>query len=238
DSMAMAINDFMVAMFGANVAIQLEKEKIYYVKKMRQYLEGVNIIDKIKDKYKDQYKVIYKNKDCPDLAGIKAMGVKARSREIYLSVALPHYNSEVSHYEGVLRTYNHDYQEPITLHISKGKLYPILTFADSSATDLLIKREKPLKPITERNELEINQIGKVEAYSNAVDEETQQELGYFKIVYKMGEFCYDGIEELYLQINYWPQGKTSTNSKNQTVTNKPLVFIDSYKHHHSKLGGF
>ncbi|MCX8578838.1 hypothetical protein J3U35_05230, partial [Gilliamella sp. B2717] len=101
---------------GANVAIQLEEEKIYYVKKMRQYLEGVNIIDKIKDKYKDQYKVIYKNKDCPDLAGIQAMGVKARSREIYLSVALPHYKPKVSHYEGVLRTYNHDYQEPITLH--------------------------------------------------------------------------------------------------------------------------
>ncbi|MCX8591276.1 hypothetical protein, partial [Gilliamella sp. B3804] len=94
------------------------------------------------------------------------------------------------------------------LHISKGEEYPILTFADSSATDLLIKREKPLEPVDKKNKLEISQIGKVEAYSNAVDEETQQELGYFKIVYKMGEFCYDGIEELYLQINYWPQGKT------------------------------
>ncbi|MCX8592436.1 hypothetical protein, partial [Gilliamella sp. B3804] len=118
-----------------------------------------------------------------------------------------HYDSDVSHYEGVLRTYNYDYQEPITLHISKGKLYPILTFADSSATDLLIKREVPLKPVDNETELDINQIGKVEAYSNAVDSK-QQNLGYFKILYKMGEFCYDGIEELYLQINYWPQGKT------------------------------
>ncbi|WP_294826990.1 toxin VasX [uncultured Gilliamella sp.] len=234
DSMAMAINDFMVAMLGANVAIQLEKEKIYYVKKMRQYLEGVNNIDKIKDKYKD----IYKNKDFPNLAEIQAISIKARSREIYLSVALPHYDSEVSHYEGVLRAYNKDYQEPITLQISKGKLYPILTFADSSATDLLIKREVPLKPETDEDSLVISQIGKVEAYGDAIDKETKESLGYFKIVYKMGEFCYDGIEELYLQINYWPQGKTSTNSKNQTVTNKPLVFIDSYKHHHSTWGGF
>ncbi|MFQ0974260.1 hypothetical protein, partial [Gilliamella sp. CG35] len=218
DSMAMAINDFMVAMFGANVAIQLEKKKIYYVKKMRKYLEDV------------------KNSSLP--AHVLETLIKPRCREIYLSVALPHYKPKVSHYEGVLRAYNHDYQEPITLHISKGDLYPILTFADSSATDLLIKREVPLKPETDEDSLEISQIGKVEAYGDAIDKETFKKLGYFKIVYKMGEFCYDGIEELYLQINYWPQGKTSTNSKNQTVTNKPLVFIDSYKHHHSKLGGF
>ncbi|MCX8578430.1 hypothetical protein J3U35_03155, partial [Gilliamella sp. B2717] len=95
-------------------------------------------------------------------------------------------------------------------------LYPILTFADSSATDLLIKRETPLKPVDKEIELDINQIGKVEAYNNAVNKENDQPLGYFEIFYKMGEFCYDGIEELYLQINYWPQGKTSTNSKNQT----------------------
>ncbi|MCX8578837.1 hypothetical protein J3U35_05225, partial [Gilliamella sp. B2717] len=75
-------------------------------------------------------------------------------------------------------------------------LYPILTFADSSATDLLIKREKPLEPVDNETELEINQIGKIEAYGDAIDKETFKKLGYFKIVYKMGEFCYDGIEEL------------------------------------------
>ncbi|MCX8578431.1 hypothetical protein J3U35_03160, partial [Gilliamella sp. B2717] len=66
------------------------------VKKMRKYLEDV------------------KNNSLPPNLVEKI--IKPRCREIYLSVALPHYDSDVSHYEGVLRAYNCDYQEPITLH--------------------------------------------------------------------------------------------------------------------------
>ena len=58
------------------------------------------------------------------------------------------------------------------------------------------------------------------------------------VFYKVGEFCYVGIEEIYLQLNYWPKGQTSQNSQNKIVDNQPLMIYYTYKHHHSPVNGF
>ena len=107
---------------------------------------------------------------------------------------------------------------------------------NDSPEDLLVKRQIPLEPV-DKEELILSKVGRIESYKKATDSENN-ELNYFQVFYKVGEFCYVGIEEIYLQLNYWPKGQTSQNSQNKIVDNQPLMIYYTYKHHHSPVNGF
>ena len=158
-------------------------------------------------------------------------------REIYISFILPNYDSDESYFEAILRFFDKQNKEAVALKITNGKEFPILEFVNGSSEDLLIKRQIPLEPIDDRNYLIPSKVGLIESYKKATDSE-DNELNYFQVFYKVGEFYYVGIEELYLQLNYWPKGQTSQNSQNKIVDNPPLMIYYTYKNHHSPVNGF
>ncbi|OTP86193.1 hypothetical protein B5S43_13795, partial [Gilliamella apicola] len=116
--------------------------------------------------------------------------------------------------------------------ITNGTKFPILEFINDSPEDLLIKRQIPLKPVVDKDDLIPSKVGRIETYKKATDSE-ENELNYFQVFYKVGEFCYLGIKELYLQLNYWPKGQTSQNSQNKIVNNPPLMIYYTYKNPYS-----
>ena len=149
-------------------------------------------------------------------------------KEIYLSVGLPNFKSELSDYEGKIRFLDKNTQELVTLNISNGEEYPILTFMQDSAEDLLIKRKEPLAPVTYKDELEKNKVGKVESYSDAKDKKGKK-LGYFEIYYKTGECYFSTNNEINLQLYYWPTGRTTKDNQGNTVDANPIIISDTYK---------
>ena len=158
-------------------------------------------------------------------------------RKIYISFALPNYIAKQSYFEGILRFFDRNNQETVALKITNGEKYPILEFVNGSSEDLLIKRQIPLEPIDIINYLIPSKVGRIESYKKATDSENN-ELNYFQVFYKLGEFCYLSIEEINLQLNYWPKGQTSQNSQNKIVDNQPLMIYYTYKNHHSLVNGF
>ncbi|OTP94329.1 hypothetical protein B5S43_11140 [Gilliamella apicola] len=154
--------------------------------------------------------------------------VDSASKEVYMSLGLPNYDSDISDYEGMLRFYNAESNEVATVKISKGLQYPQLNFVDNSPTDILVKRPEPLEPVTREKDLEKSKVGRVESYKDAADEEGKK-LGYFQIYYKTGE-CYFPVDsEIYMQVLYWPKGKTIKNNQNKTVETYPIVIHDTVK---------
>ena len=150
---------------------------------------------------------------------------------------LPNYDSDESYFEAILRFFDRNNKETVALKISNGEEYPILEFVNGSSEDLLIKRQNPLKPVNLKEDLISSKVGRIESYKKATDSE-KNELNYFQVFYKVGEFCYLSIEEIYLQLNYWPKGQTSQNSQNKIVDNPPLMIYYTYKNHHSPVNGF
>ena len=209
DSMALAINDFMVARIGFYAVLQLENST-FYASETRDYqdLMGSN-----------NGSTIF----VP--AGI---AIESASREVYLSVGLPNFKAKKSDYEGKIRFLDVTSQELVTLNISNGEEYPILTFTQDSAEDLLIKRKEPLKPVTSKNDLKTNKVGKVEFFSDVKDEEGKK-LGFFKIFYKTGECYFPANKEINLQLYYWPTGRTTKDNHGNTVEANPIVISDTYK---------
>ena len=209
DSMALAINDFMVARTGLYAVLQLENST-FYASETRDYqdLMGSN-----------NGSTIF----VP--AGI---AIESASKEVYLSVGLPNFKSELSDYEGKIRFLDVTSQELVTLNISNGVEYPILSFTQDSAEDLLIKRKEPLAPVTEDDELEKNKVGKVESYSDAKDKKGKK-LGYFEIFYKTGECYFPVNKEINLQLYYWPTGRTTKDNQGNTVEANPIIISDTYK---------
>ena len=209
DSMALAINDFMVARTGLYAVLQLENST-FYASETRDYqdLMGSN-----------NGSTIF----VP--AGI---AIESASKEVYLSVGLPNFKSELSDYEGKIRFLDVTSQELVTLNIRNGVEYPILSFTQDSAEDLLIKRKEPLAPVTEDDELEKNKVGKVESYSDAKDKKGKK-LGYFEIFYKTGECYFPVNKEINLQLYYWPTGRTTKDNQGNTVEANPIIISDTYK---------
>lgn len=214
--MALAMNDYFVARMGLNAVIQLESKPIYYAESMRGYLSGVKVLSGYDDVIKQQ--------------------IEANSRELYISLSLPNYNSYISEYEGSVRLFLGESDELVNLGITKGELYPILELTKNSPTDLLIKRQAPLNPVTDKTELISSKVGKEELYGDAINPKTDEKLGYFKVYYKVGEYEANAKNQLYLQIQYWPQGKQSVTKDDKTVKNKPLLISYTYKHSYSWLG--
>ena len=218
DSMALEINDFMAALINLDAVIQLEKQPIYYLEQMRTYKNSKKDYDQIGH---------------PE----RAADVAHLCREIYISFVLPNYDSDESYFEAILRFFDRNNQETVALKITNGTKFPILEFVNDSPEDLLIKRQIPLEPIVRKNDLIPSKVGQIESYKKATDSKNN-ELNYFQVFYKVGEFCYISIEEIYLQLNYWPKGQTSQNSQNKIVDNQPLMIYYTYKNHHSPVNGF
>ena len=218
DSMALEINDFMAALINLDAVIQLQEQPIYYLEQMRTYKNSKKVYDQIGH---------------PE----RAADVAHLCREIYISFVLPNYDSDESYFEGILRFFDRNNQETVALKITNGEEYPILEFVNDSPEDLLIKRQEPLIPANAPTKLVPSKVGQKETYKKAIDSESN-ELNYFQVFYKVGEFCYVGIEEVYLQLNYWPKGQKSQNSQNKIVDNQPLMIYYTYKHHHSPVNGF
>ena len=149
-------------------------------------------------------------------------------KEIYLSVGLPNFKAKKSDYEGKIRFLDVISQELVTLNISNGEEYPILTFTQDSAEDLLIKRKEPLKPVGSEEELNDNKVGKMEYYDQAKDD-NNNELGYFQIFYKTGECYFSANNEINLQLYYWPTGRTTKDNLGNTVEANPIIISDTYK---------
>ena len=219
DSMALEINDFMAALINLDAVIQLQEKPIYYLEQMRTYKDSKDAYDQVGQKERAIYEVA---KYC---------------REIYISFVLPNYIPKQSYFEAILRFFDRNNKETVALKITKGDSFPILEFVNGSPEDLLIKRQEPLKPIDNINHLIPSKVGQIESYKKATDSKNN-ELNYFQVFYKVGEFCYVGIEEIYLQLNYWPKGQTSQNSQNKIVDNQPLMIYYTYKNHHSPVNGF
>ncbi|MBI0035896.1 hypothetical protein H3S88_09460 [Gilliamella sp. B14448G11] len=219
DSMALEINDFMAALINLDAVIQLQEKPIYYLEQMRTYKDSKEAYDQVGQKERAIYEVA---KYC---------------REIYISFVLPNYIPKQSYFEAILRFFDRNNKETVALKITKGDSFPILEFVNGSPEDLLIKRQEPLKPIDNINHLIPSKVGQIESYKKATDSKNN-ELNYFQVFYKVGEFCYISIEEIYLQLNYWPKGETSQNSQNKIVDNQPLMIYYTYKNHHSPVNGF
>ena len=209
DSMAMAINDYMVARSGVYAVIHLGNST-FYADKTRA------------------------NKDVmAATSGIVTTfpiftAVDSASKEVYISLGLPNYNKFISDYEGMLRFYDAKSNEVATVKLSNGEKYPILDFVDNSPTDILVKRPEPLKPVTREKDLRKSKVGRVESYKDAADKNGKK-LGYFQIYYKTGE-CYFPVDsEIYMQILYWPKGKTIKNDQNKSVETHPIVIHDTVK---------
>ncbi|MCX8588230.1 MULTISPECIES: toxin VasX [unclassified Gilliamella] len=216
DSMALAINDFMVARTGLYAVLQFENNKVYYKDEMRKVQEILELENQILIVDVGSYPIGGYVNNTPFC------------KEIYLSVGLPNFKSELSDYEGKIRFLDKHTQELVTLNISNGKQYPILTFTQDSVEDLLIKRKAPLAPVTEDDELVKNKVGKVESYKDAVDDDGN-DLGYFQIFYKTGECYFSTNNEINLQLYYWPTGRTTKDNQGNTVDANPIIISDTYK---------
>ena len=209
DSMAMAINDYMVARSGVYAVIQLGNSTFY------------------SDKTRTRKNIIEASTQIVTPYPI-SIPIDLSSKEVYISLGLPNYIKKESDYEGMLRFYDAKSNEVATVKISKGDDYPILEFVDNSPTDILVKRPEPLEPVTREKDLEKSKVGRVESYKDAADEEGKK-LGYFQIYYKTGE-CYFPVDsEIYMQVLYWPKGKTIKNNQNKTVETYPIVIHDTVK---------
>ena len=221
DSMALEINDFMAALINLDAVIQLQEKPIYYQEQMRLYKQTKLHNDK------------QTNSGLPTVP----TSIAHLCREIYISFILPNYIAKKSYFEGILRFFDRNNQETVALKITNGEEYPILEFVNDSPEDLLIKRQEPLIPANAPTKLVPSKVGQKETYKKAIDSESN-ELNYFQVFYKVGEFYYVGIEEIYLQLNYWPKGQTSQNSQNKIIDNQPLMIYYTYKNHHSPVNGF
>ena len=221
DSMALEINDFMAALINLDAVIQLQEKPIYYQEQMRLYKQTKLHNDK------------QTNSGLPTVP----TSIAHLCREIYISFVLPNYIAKQSYFEGILRFFDRNNQETVALKITNGTKFPILEFVNDSPEDLLIKRQIPLEPIVRKIDLIPSKVGQIESYKKATDSKNN-ELNYFQVFYKVGEFSYPSIEEIYLQLNYWPKGQTSQNSQNKIVDNPPLMIFYTYKNHHSLVNGF
>lgn len=221
DGMAIAINDYLAARIGINVAIQLEASLIYHLTAMRGYKTHLGNLD-----YYDKSRVeSYEEKMLEAL--------RESCREIDISVALPNYKPKISDYDGVLRLFDRKNNELITLNITKGETYPILELVKDSLSDILIqcgKHNEPLDPARKKDQLVPSKVVRVESYDEAVNPENQEKLNYFQIFYKVGEYAFSGADDVYLQIRYWPQGKTAKNADNKSEAVKPLLMFYTYKY--------
>ena len=209
DSMAMAINDYMVARSGVYAVIQLGNSTFY------------------SHKTRTRKTIIEASTQIVTTDPI-LIPIDLSSKEVYISLGLPNYNKKESDYEGMLRFYDAKSNEVATVKISKGEEYPILEFVDNSPTDILVKRPEPLKPVTQEEDLRKSKVGRVEFYKEAVDEENK-ELGYFQIFYKTGEYYFSLDNEIYMQVLYWPKGKMIKNDQNKSVETHPIVIHDTVK---------
>lgn len=216
DSMALAINDFMVARTGLYAVLQFENNKIYYMDEMRKVQEIIELQNQMPKVDVGSY----------PLGGY--VNNTPFCKEIYLSVGLPNFKAKKSDYEGKIRFLDVISQELVTLNISNGEEYPILTFTQDSAEDLLIKRKEPLKPVGSEEELNDNKVGKMEYYDQAKDD-NNNELGYFQIFYKTGECYFSANNEINLQLYYWPTGRTTKDNLGNTVEANPIIISDTYK---------
>ena len=207
--MAMAINDYMVARSGVYAVIHLGSSTFY------------------SDKTRANKDVMAATSGIVTTFPIFT-AVDSASKEVYMSLGLPNYDSDISDYEGMLRFYNAESNEVATVKISKGELYPILDFVDNSPTDILVKRPEPLEPVVTEDDLKISRVGRVESYKDAIDE-NYKKLGYFQIFYKTGEYYFSLDNEIYLQVLYWPKGKTIKNDQNKSVETHPIVIHDTVK---------
>ena len=218
DSMALAINDFMVARTGLYAVLQFENNKIYYMDEMRKVKEIIELENQMPPSV--------------DIGSYPIGGyenlIKSFCKEIYLSVGLPNFDTDISDYEGKIRFLDKNTQELVTLNISNSKEYPILTFTQDSVEDLLIKRKESLEPVTSEIDLKTNKVGRLEYYEKAKDE-NNIELGYFQIFYKTGECYFSANNEINLQLYYWPSGRTTKDNQGNTVEAHPLVISDTYK---------
>ncbi len=216
DSMALEINDFMAALINLDAVIQLQEQPIYYQEQMRLYKQTK----------------LYNDKQTKSGRPTGPTNIAHLCQEIYISFVLPNYDENKSKYEGMLRFFDNQNKEAVALKITNGTKFPILEFINDSPEDLLIKRQIPLKPVVDKDDLIPSKVGRIETYKKATDSE-ENELNYFQVFYKVGEFCYLGIKELYLQLNYWPKGQTSQNSQNKIVNNPPLMIYYTYKNPYS-----
>ena len=221
DSMALEINDFIAALINLHAVIQLQEQPIYYQEQMRLYKQTK----------------LYNDKQTNSGRPTGPTNIAHLCREIYISFVLPNYIAKQSYFEGILRFFDRNNQETVALKISNGEKYPILEFVNGSPEDLLIKRQIPLEPVNDDEYLIPSKVGQKELYKKATDAE-KNELNYFQVFYKVGEFSYPAIEEIYLQLNYWPKGQTSQNSQNKIIDNQPLMIYYTYKNHHSLVNGF
>ena len=216
DSMALEINDFMAALINLDAVIQLEEQPIYYQEQMRLYKQTK----------------LYNDKQTNSGRPTGSTSIAHLCREIYISFVLPNYIAKQSYFEAILRFFDTQNKEAVALKITNGKEFPILEFINDSPEDLLIKRQIPLEPVVNKVDLIPSKVGRIETYKKATDSE-ENELNYFQVFYKVGEFCYLSIKELYLQLNYWPKGQTSQNSQNKIVNNPPLMIYYTYKNPHA-----
>lgn len=208
--MALSINDYLVARMGINAVLQLE-DKTFYAKKMGAYISVV--------------------KDHPGYDVIMEDNVKKMSKEIYLSLQIPAYTKN-SIFDCSLRILHNSKKEPelVKLSIKDGdEEYPVIEMDPlaKSGVDFFVPRCPPLALVNEKTQnTDFTKVSKAESYGEAVDDKGNA-LGYFKVYYKIGEYL-KGCKILYLQMQYWPNGKTTITESGKTVTNDPLLVDYKY----------
>ncbi|OTP86972.1 hypothetical protein B5S43_13465, partial [Gilliamella apicola] len=137
DGMALEINDFMAALINLDAVIQLEEQPIYYQEQMRLYKQT---------KLYNDNQTKYGQPTGPT-------NIARYCKEIYISFVLPNYDENKSKYEGMLRFFDNQNKEAVALKITNGTKFPILEFINDSPEDLLIKRQIPLKPVVDKDDL-------------------------------------------------------------------------------------
>lgn len=119
----------------------------------------------------------------------------------------------------------------VTLSVAKGRVYPIVTLQQQPDKDsFFVQRGRPLKITASEDDFRKNQVGRIEAYNDAIDEKTGEKLGYYKVLYKVGEFfiMQKGKVQIYYKLKYWHHGRTTQDKNGNPIENKPILLSYSY----------
>jgi hypothetical protein len=214
--MAHSGNDYLIARMGLRANIELEQESYLYPL-LPIYRSG-EALRKVTNKGRGG-----------------DIGVAHATRALYIVMKFPGYDEEVSDFEGMVRIAQKNEQgqcEIVTLSVTKGKFYPIISLTGQPANNsFFVQRGEPLAITIDDKDFKQNKVGKVEAYNEAQDKETGEKLGYYEILYKVGELFIISSHKLqiYYQLKYWHHGKTSKDKDGNAIENKPTILSYYYQ---------
>ncbi|WP_166667106.1 hypothetical protein, partial [Candidatus Schmidhempelia bombi] len=213
--MAHSGNDYLIAMMGVKANIEIERESYLYPSL------PIHQSGKARRHVSNQGR-----------GGV--IGIKQAMRALYIVMKFPKYDADVSDFEGTVRIAQKSANGAygiVTLSVANGKKYPIITLLQQPDKDsFFVQRGEPLAITEFKKEFIKNRVGRVEAYNEAIDKKTKQKLGYYEILYKVGEFFImrEGKVQIYYKLKYWHHGRTTQDKNGNPIENKPILLSYSY----------